>query len=254
LPAVLAVDPRDHRHVLVGGQGITGSRDGGATWRRSLRLPRTYSDDTWVGHIAFAASNPMQVYATLYDGAADQGRLIRSSDGGTTWKIDGGPGGKAIFAFAVHPQRAETLYAGFEEASVVATSSDGGRSWRHRSIPGVQSVNAFAVAPSDPDTIYAVTDLGLARSVDGGDRWRLASNRDYSLRTVVVDPERSETVYAVTWDQRRGVLRSTDGGETWRPFGARLPREHVETLAFDPSGTWLYAGMNDAGLTSIRVR
>ena len=257
-PSVLAVDPRDHRHVLVGGQGISGSHDGGTTWTRLLRLPRAYGDDTWVGHIAFAASDPRQVYAALYDGAADQGRLIRSGDGGMTWKIDGGAGGKAIFALAVHPQRAETLYAGFEGAtagaSVLATSSDSGRSWRHHSIPDVQSVNAFAVAPSDPDTIYAATDVGLARSVDGGDSWRLVGSRKYFLRTVVVDPERSETVYVVTWDQRRGVLRSTNGGRTWRPFGARLPRRGVADLAFDPSGNFLYAATSDAGLTSIRVR
>jgi photosystem II stability/assembly factor-like uncharacterized protein len=255
---VLAVDPRDHRHLLVGGQGITGSHDGGATWTRLLRLPRTYSDDTWVSHIVFAASNPRQVYATLYDGAADQGRLIRSSDGGATWKIDGGAGGKAFFAFAVHPQRAETLYAGFEEAthgaSAVATSSDGGRSWQHHSIPDVYSVNAFAVAPSDPDTIYAATDLGLARSVDGGDSWRRVSSPNRFLWTVVVDPERSETVYAIEWGKRRVVLRSTDGGRTWRSFGARFPTRDVEDIALDASGNRLYAGLSDGGLTSIRVR
>jgi photosystem II stability/assembly factor-like uncharacterized protein len=254
MPSALAVDPRDHRHVLVGGRGIFGSRDGGATWT-SLWLPRAYDD--WVGHITFAAGNPRQVYAALYDESADRSRLIRSSDGGKTWNIDGGAGVEPIGALAVHPKRAETVYVGnvgYDWGGGLATSSDGGRSWRHRSIPGVQTVGPFAVAPSDPDTIYAVTDGGLARSVDGGDRWRLVSNSDLSLKTVVVDPERPETVYVVTWDQRRGVLRSTNGGSTWRPFGARLPRRGVEDLAFDPSGTWLYAGLSDGGLTSIRVR
>jgi hypothetical protein len=247
---VVAVDPRDHRHVLVGGQGITGSHDGGATWTSLHRVD-------WVGGIAFAASNPRQVYAALYDEAADNGRLIRSSDGGTTWNIDGAARVRTITALAVHPKRAETVYVGYEGQTSggggVATSSDAGRSWRHRSIPGVQSVNALAVAPSDPDTIYAGTDLGLARSVDGGDRWRLVSNSRYFLWTVVVDPERAETVYGATPDPRSGVLRSTDGGRTWRPFGARLPRRGVLDLALDPSGKWLYAGLSDGGLTSIRV-
>jgi photosystem II stability/assembly factor-like uncharacterized protein len=211
-----------------------------------------------VGHIAFAASNPRQVYAVLYDGAANRSRLIRSSDGGTTWNIDGGAGVEPILALAVDPKRAETVYAGYEAATSggggVATSSDGGRSWRHRSIPDVRAVGALAVAPSDPDTIYAVTDIGLARSVDGGDRWRFVRSRDYSLTTVVVDPERSETVYVASGEQRRGVLRSTDGGETWRPFGARFPTRGVADLAVDASGNRLYVGLSDGGLTSIRVR
>jgi photosystem II stability/assembly factor-like uncharacterized protein len=255
-PSVLAVDPRDHNHVLVGGLGITGSRDGGATWKSHYRLP--HLNDVWVGHIAFAPSNPRQVYAAIGDGPADQGRLIRSSDGGTTWTTDGAAGTKIITAFAVHPQQAETVYAGYEGqnsgAGGVAISSDGGRSWRYRSIPDAQSVNAFAFVPSDPDTIYAATDLGLARSVDGGDRWRLTPKPGYFLRSVVVDPERSETVYATTWDARRGVFRSTNGGATWRPFGTRLPRHGVTELAFDPSANRLYAGSSDGGLTSIRVR
>jgi photosystem II stability/assembly factor-like uncharacterized protein len=254
-PSELAVDPRDHRHVLVGGRGIFGSRDRGATWTRLHRVP--LANDVAVGHIAFAPSNPRQVYASLYDGAADRSRLMRSSDGGTTWNIDGGAGIELIGALAVHPKLANTVYVGYEAATAggggFATSSDGGRSWRHRSIPGVQTVGPLAVAPSDPDTIYAETDAGLARSVDGGDRWRLMSNRG-SLRDVVIDPERSETVYVVTWDQRRGVLRSTNGGGTWRPFGARLPRRGVVDLAFDRSGNWLYAGLSGGGLTSIRVR
>jgi hypothetical protein len=91
-------------------------------------------------------------------------------------------------------------------------------------------------------------------------RWRHldapppARSERLGSKTVVVDPERSETVYFVTWDQRRGVLRSTDGGGTWQPFGGRLPGRGVEDLAFDPSGSRLYADLTDAGLTSIRVR
>jgi photosystem II stability/assembly factor-like uncharacterized protein len=208
--------------------------------------------------MAFAASDPRQVYAVLYDESADASRLIRSGDRGTTWKIDAGAAVRRIDALAVDPTRAEKLYAGYEGETSgrggVATSSDGGRSWRYRSIPGVLSVSALAVSPSDPDTIYAATDVGLARSVDGGDRWRLVSN--HASWTVVVDPRRSETVYVGTppWDPQGGVFRSTDGGRTWRSFGARLPRSGVGSLALDPSGSWLYAGLSDGGLTSIRVR
>ena len=253
-----AVDPRDHRHVLVGGRGIFGSRDGGTTFSSLVRLP-----NDWVGKIAFAPGNPRQVYAVVYTTAEERSHVIRSSDGGKTWRVQGGAGIEPLMAFAVHPKRADTVYAGYETWQTdskgltstgggVATSSDGGRSWRYRSIPDTNQVRSLAVAPSDPDTIYAATDNGPARSLDGGDSWQLLPAPVFSLSSVVVDPERSETVFLGTSDH--GVLRSTDGGATWRAFGARLPRRDVQALAFDPSGKWLYAGMSDAGLTSIRVR
>ncbi len=247
----LAVDPRDDRHVLIGGLGIFGSRDGGATLTSLLRLP---NDFVW--KIAFAAGDPRQVYASVYTTADERTHLIRSIDGGETWTILGGAGIENMTAFAVHPERAEIVYAGYEDHTGgevrggVATSSDGGRSWRYRRIS--DAPQAIAVAPSDPDTMYAATLTGLARSVDGGDSWQFLSSQEGTLHTVVVDPERSETVYVGTWEH--GVLRSTNGGATWEPFGARLPRQDVQALAFDPSGEWLYAGLSDAGLTSIRVR
>jgi hypothetical protein len=236
--------------VLVGGRGIFGSRDGGATWTSLLRL----APDDAVSEIAFAPSDARQVYAVVYTAATDRSGVIRSMDGGTTWQGQGAAGIYGISALAVHPKRAETIYVSYGEGpGGVATSSDGGRSWRHRSIP--DAAVSLAVAPSDPDTLYVATFSGVARSVDGGDHWQLLPHpalQSFPL-TVVVDPQRSETVYVGTGDH--GVLRSTDGGATLRPFGAaRLPRQGVWSLAFDPSGSRLYAGLSDAGLTSIRVR
>lgn len=245
-PSVLAVDPRDHRHVLVGGQGITVTHDGGTTW--TSLLPNHF-----VGAIAFAPSNPRRVYAaTNQDTGA--GGMSRSSDGGKTWSFQRLPRAEtAISALVVHPTRAATVYAAYSvklgASAGVATSWDGGRSWRFRSTPG--EVYSLAVAPSDPGRLYGVTGDGVVRSVDGGDRWQFLPHKGFFSTRVVVDPKRSETVYVGGSD---GVFRSTDGGTTWRPFGTRLPRRSVGSLAFDPSGNWLYAGTSDGGLTSIRVR
>lgn len=258
----LAVDPHDHRHVLAGGRGgIIGSRDGGATWTSLRRL----APEDAAYAIVFAPSDPRQVYALAYIAAEERPRVIRSGDGGTTWKVQQAAGFETISAIAVHPTRAETVYATYvtrhmspdgavSEKGGVASSSDGGRSWRYRSIPADPGPLSLAFAPSDPNTLYVATFSGLARSVDGGDRWQLF--RHPALQsfpvTIVVDPERAKTVYVGTGDH--GVLRSTDGGVTLRPFGPRLPRQGVWSLALDPSGSRLYAGLGDAGLTSIRVR
>ena len=243
----LAVDPRDPRHVLAGARGIEASRDGGATWV-DVFAP---SPGDEVHAIAFDPRDPRWVYA-----ATDANGLLRSSDGGATWKYL--QRGDLAPALAVHPDRGGTVFSAGGRGSF-AVSTDHGDSWRYSSIPRLADVRSIAVAPSDPDTLYAFSDRGLpgavtrfARSTDGGGHWRVLTARGLGIQALVVDPERSRTVYAGTGG--RGILRSTDGGASWRPFGKRLPSRSISTLVFDATGTVLYAGTNGAGLTSIRVR
>ena len=242
--ASLAVDPRDDRHVLVGARGIVASRNGGDDWATAWLPSGDVFDE--VRAIAFDAQDPLVAYAgTTLSG------LIRSSDGGKNWRpVGGGP--QPMLSLAVHPDRTGVVYAGLA-GGVFASSTDGGVSWRNRRISGTTvNVQSLAVAPSDAQTIYAATNAGLARSVDGGDTWRLLPVRGLDCLAVVVDPQRAETVYVGT--DRGGVLRSTNGGASWRPFGTRLPSRSISVLAFDATGTWLYAGTNGSGLTSIRIR
>lgn len=290
----IAVDPSDSRNVyaITRGLGKTvafRSRDAGATWQAmrpstSRDMREIHAAGSGILYTAgrFFEELPGGVQRSTDGGVTWQGVLDGSwslavdpdragtvwavgelgvwvtRDGGTSWRSAGAAPvrdltARDLTAIVLDPRRPRTLYAG--DGLGVVKTVDGGATWR-RADTGVVASQVRSVAPaaSNPATIYAATDVGLARSIDGGDRWRLVPNPDLFLRAVVVDPERSETVYVITWDQRRGVLRSTDGGATWRPFGARLPRRGVEDLAFDPSGSSLYAGMSDAGLTSIRVR
>ena len=258
-PGSLAVDPHDHRHVLVGGRGgILESRDAGATWTSLLRQPGNWAGRNHVRperpaadvrhrlHHGREPESPDPEAATAEEDLEDPARYLPLEP----------PSASPSTRRTPTPSTRDTRRGeGAQIGAGLATSSDGGRSWRYRSIAANnEGPVSLAFAPSDPDTLYAATFSGLARSVDGGDSWRLLPHRrmaTFPLK-VVVDPQRSETVYVGTGD--RGVLRSTDGGATLQPFGARLPRQGVESLAFDPSGSWLYAGMVDAGLASIRVR
>ena len=135
--SVLAVDPRDHRHVLVGGQGITGSHDGGATWTSLHRLP-----NGWVG----GTSRSPRATRGRSTPPLRAGRGPEPPDPKQRRRHDLGRSGAArvrtITTLAVHPKRAETVYAGYEGAdlgarrrrdqlgrrTVVATPLDSGRS------------------------------------------------------------------------------------------------------------------------------
>jgi photosystem II stability/assembly factor-like uncharacterized protein len=255
----VAVDPRDPRHVLViarndtliGTRGILVSYDAGANWITPRlppqRKPRQL-DGTEPPAVAFDTRRPGVVYIGTRPG------VLRSSDGGRRWRwADGRFEPETPLPLAVHPTRGGTLYAyvAAENGGRVARSTDAGSSWRFGSFGDPSAyATSLAIAPSRPETLYAATNVGLARSVDGGNTWRLQPAE--GLTRVAVDPTDADTVYGGT--ASAGVLRSTDGGASWQPFGEGLPSQSISTLAFDAAGTMLYAGTNGAGLTSIRVR
>ena len=83
--ATIAVDPRDDRHVLVGDRGIVASRDGGTTLDERLASARP---GVRRGQgVRLRRADPEIVYA----GTTVSG-LLRSDDGGTSWRrLNGGP-------------------------------------------------------------------------------------------------------------------------------------------------------------------
>ena len=258
--SAIAVDPRDSRHVLVGGfGGIVASLDGGVTWTKTRGGA---ADDA--REIVFDPLDPRRVYAVLMSYAPTTGGpgMVRSTDGGATWQQTA-PGFLPI-TIAVDHAAPATVYAWGLTAGGgkgIARSVDGGASWETLlDVPGGRQVDVLVVDPSDAKTLYALTDstgfttsVRLAKTVDGGAHWtRLPADRRFVGADLVVDPRRGQTLYAAT--ERAGVLRSTDGGASWQPFGKGLPTLSVEALAFDATGTTLYAGTNGGGVVSIRVR
>jgi hypothetical protein len=111
--AVLTVDPRDAANLLgVDHDGrVVESRDGGETWRSTVAPATTFTSIVWdeeTGVVAAGADG--SVWARSLDGgwvgigdlhgsspvlaldgdgilaAADEGRILRSTDGGSTWQ------------------------------------------------------------------------------------------------------------------------------------------------------------------------
>jgi len=215
----VAVDPGDPRHLLAGGGGVWESSDGGRSW-----TPRTDDQPTAaVGAVAFAPSDPRVAYAGTGQGealAALGVGLLRSEDGGTTWR--------ALVA-------TELLGAGFHDLLVdpgdpgrllAATtaglwaSADGGRSWERRLAGRSWAVSAGGSGWSAGE-LLAGGELGLHRSEDGGATWRpvpLAAAPGDFARVAVAHGPRGQLAY---------VFAAGDGvGHLWRrehPGGAFHP-------------------------------
>jgi photosystem II stability/assembly factor-like uncharacterized protein len=170
-PPGLAVDeilPLDSRTLLgIDGSsdgGILRSADGGASWTRVLVSPvRKLQADPGDPRVVYAAA-----YENLVPPATPHPFLVKSEDGGLTWRtiLEGGA------AFALDSARPAGLYA--LQRDLPVRSVDGGATWQPRGLypDPTQSLLLDAdllVDSRDAAILYGTSfSLGALRSTDGG--------------------------------------------------------------------------------------
>jgi hypothetical protein len=220
--AALAIDPRDPGHLLAGAGagGVWESRDAGRTWR-----PRTDDQPSpAVGAVAFAPGDPAVAYAGTGEGeplAALGVGLLRSADGGASWRLLAAPEllGVGFFGLLVDREDAGRLLAA--TTGGLLASADGGAGWERR-LAG----RCWAVSAGNDGEVLAGGEHGLHRSEDGGTTWRpvaLPSAPGSFDRVAVAHPAGGQVVY---------VFAAGDGvGHLWRRDRAGSPFEPVKPPA-----------------------
>jgi photosystem II stability/assembly factor-like uncharacterized protein len=190
---------------------------------------------------------------TAWVGGSD-GEVLRTTDGGKTWK-DVSPPDSAGLLFrdveADSAQRASVLSIGPGDASKIFRTTDGGRHWQ------------LAFVNDDPDAFYDCMDffadgrrgLALSDPVDG--KFRIAATDDYGRSWHVLpnggmpDAVEGEFAFAASgtclvangkrdaWFGSGGgasrAFHSRDGGFTWTATAAPIPASEaggVFSLAF----------------------
>ena len=236
---VLAIDPVNAATVYTGGSGgLFKSVDRGASWTNlsTFRIagqpfppglsPPFFADGPAMVRsllIDFINPNILYVGTTRVGGCAFNDKVMfKSTDGGANWSDN------------VSPQSSGCLLG--------ALNFNG--SWP-----------AMAMDPTDPNTLYVGESddedgiQALLKSTDGGSSWaQLGNGWGASVRTLVVDPTGSTTLYAGTDDLyswtpgAASLFKSTDGGASWNSLG--LGNASVAVLVMDPANpSILYAGM-----------
>ena len=87
--------------------------------------------------------------------------------------------------------------------------------------------NALAVDPTDSNTVYVGTDVGVFKSIDGGNNWTTMNvglappGQITEVNLLMIDPQHPNTVYAASLN-RRGLFKSTDGAATWSTINSGL--------------------------------
>jgi photosystem II stability/assembly factor-like uncharacterized protein len=123
---VLVVDPKNPRTLYAGTYrtGVLKSTDAGLSW---TSVTSNYEPIS-AGHLAIDPNDTNILYATWNDlGQFGSIRLMKTVDGGDTWKRISKLDGVLISAVTVDPKTTGTIYLG--TASGVWKSSDGGSTW-----------------------------------------------------------------------------------------------------------------------------
>jgi len=264
---VVAVDPRDSNHLLMGSDsGLFASGNGGRSWTPEAPtlisgavFAVAFSSDgstvlcaapggifrntsgSWTRSDAPAGATPSRgiTFSTTTGRAYLLGRdrLFASSDGGARFTPLGGNADEAtgFVTFAMLPGATDTLFAVARGRLMIST--DGGHHWRERPVSATgEPVDAVVVDPAVPGRVWAASADQLHVSNDGGVKWQTVGvplpEAHTAVRGIASDP--TATTLVVT--SHRGTYRSTDAGVHWALEEGNLP-VHLEAgpLARDPA-------------------
>jgi photosystem II stability/assembly factor-like uncharacterized protein len=161
------------------------------------------------------------------------GALMRSADGGSTWKVAHGAGAP-VLTIAFSPTKSGFVLAGLGKGGGALASQDGGLSWGPVTGLDGRSVRTFGFALT---LVLAGTDRGVYATADGL-AWRPSGLSTTSIGALTVsavhDPVR--VVAGSNAISRSGVplFQSTDGGVTWVTIKTGISGRFVSSLAAGP--------------------
>jgi len=259
---VIALHPKNPNILYIATNDyIYKSRDEGKSWEA---ISRGMSHSRVIA-MAIDPAYPAVVYAGTKGDA-----VYKSYDGGQRWVplktgLDDVTITSVVNQLVFDPNDNTRLWAATTMG--IFESMDGGETWtkRMKGMKEVLMVITLAIDPARPDIMYAGTSGGVYKSVDRARTWMkannglispelLSSSRALMVNTLLIDPQRPDTVYAATLN---GLYKTEDGARSWTRTGQDLPDQMISALALDPSwpGTLFVAGRQgvfkstDAGLT-----
>ena len=252
----VTVHPRDLDTIYAGGEPIDiyVSTDAAKNWTRLESVRNTpgvaefgyplTNVEPHVREITFDLGNPKILYAAL-----QVGFMLKSTDGGATWKLLDRGLDADVHAIAIDPDNSNRIFiasggdsyrAGQAPGRALYRSEDGGDSWSPTAMNYNEEYSVpLVMNPKNPKVLYTALAHGspgswrrptgaesyLLKTTDGGNTWQKLSvgpnNGGKSFTEVlVIDDESPNQMYAGT---RGGdIYSSDDGGESWRMLDVKV--------------------------------
>lgn len=213
--------------------GMFVSRDAGKTWEH-----KGWRDQIKVFHTE--AGPDGVIWSACGNG------VLRSADGGETWKIATGWEITEALKVRADPGDPKVVYAA--TAYGVYQTVDGGNTWRERNA-GLASTftSDILVDRGKRARLLVATEDGIHVSGDRGRRWMPAGLAGKGIRVLAQDPSRAGVFWAGSEDD--GVFRSDDGGASWKAWNHGASLRTVYAIAVDPKATGtVYLGTHEDGV------
>lgn len=189
-----ALDPRNPNTMFVGTHRVYRSLNGGSQWSPvgpdDMTSGGTYD---YLNTVNISDANGSYVYAGTTDG-----RIWRTTDGGTAWSeiSTGLPAARWINDVAPDPgdpNKAFCVVSGFGTAHVYELN---GSTWKAKG-GGLPNIPANTILALSPKNIYVGTDVGIYKSSDRGATFKIfGSGMPKGL--VVMDLEYNSTTQYIT--------------------------------------------------------
>jgi photosystem II stability/assembly factor-like uncharacterized protein len=196
------------------GSGLQVTHDGGETWTRLTEDDGLPAGDLGRIGLAISRSNPETVYALV---EAKKSALVRSDDGGRTWKTVNDDQRTANRPFYYSDIRVDPAWPNrvYNIATRLSVSNDGGKTFEEIDTRIHGDYHALWIDPKDPSHLIAGNDGGLGITRDRGQTWYFPPNLPLAqYYHVAVDTDVPYNVYGGLQDNGswRGPSEVRDEG------------------------------------------
>lgn len=237
-------------------RGVYLSRDGGATWEKSLYV----DEKTGPADLSMDPSNPRILYAAMWDHRREPWRIRsggegsgihKSTDAGKSWtKINEGlPEVMGKISVAVSPANGDLLYANIEaegEKAGVYRSANAGKNWQQVSKDRNTVARAWyyikiVADPADPETVYVLNTL-VMKSIDGGKNFSPLPAGHVDQHYLWINPDNAANMIVAN---DGGSCITFNGGKSWSSQNNQPTAQFYRVIADDQFPYHIYGGQQD---------